>query len=1330
MMALCLSVFPLFCCLAQAAERTEAEVLRIAQDALRGTAPARQDMAVGHRTEVAGEARSGGSLRIVRRWPRLSLVEAGQDGFVVVSHDDRVKAVLGYGRTKSALTAVGETPLTSQSGTESVPASEGGVSVLPCCMEWYLDALNEVLESIADSSYQWTPVDVRPPAYVKQQVEPILTTDWNQSTPFNDWTPTFIDDKGEVQHFFTGCGCTAAAQVMFYHRHPAVGRGAMTYTYYPTHTTNEPIGENDYPVQLSCRFDTVSFDWDAMQAKYNRQRSDNEAANIAVARLCATLGIGQQMSYTEKSGSGTSAWLTAIALREFFGYSPYTRSLSRDNFTNSLWMNTLFEELSCGRPVIHSGRPQPDITGHLFVIDGYDADGLLHVNWGWGLNDRFDGYFDLNFLHPHNTDTHYSTAQTMVVNAQPEDQPLEWVSLTVATPGTLASMLPVGRTYRLKVSGTLNADDLFFLRRLGMTIKDDEGRIAAEMTQLDLSDAILPGDALPDSAFRSCTSLVHIDLPRSLRTIGDQAFRFCAYLTEIHIPESVRSIGASAFLNCYRLADITLGEGLEEIGSYAFNNCDSLRTMHLPSSLRSVGTSIFHNCDSLCHVEMSEDAPFFRIEDNLLFSKDGTQLLQQLAEDRDVLLVPSTVTSIGYGCSLNKKRLRAVVIPQGVTAIGQSAFNGCDFLRSVTSYIEQPPFVPLYAFAQVVRDSATLHIPAGTAPLYRRTQHWRTFRNIEEQEGTPLSLPFMLMSSWSQSAPFNADCPLVDGQPSPAGCGAVAVAQILNYYRQPATAIGHTAYHGSLWDYDCDVEADFDSHPFDWTHIRDVYDASASSADSAAVANLVFMTAVAMKTRFTPQGSSTGNAGSLTWGLQHYLHIAPTARYRRRKHYSTKEWTAMLDAQLEARRPVFYRGDHTHQEGAFAGHMFVIDGRDSAGRYHFNFGHDNSAQDKFATLTAINQGETAMAGNTSVCYHHQQAMLTDCYPVAYVTQLPRIEASLRAPMTLGEDPQAREVSAEKSVRTRFKLEFINFEADSICYSMGFFREGELQAVSPSMPWLNVAGGGWTYIFNAVFRLPSELSDGDYEMSLVTRDTEDSPWLQVRDDVPNRVPVTVSGGTFTFHLPDYHDGSCRLRLTVEPSEVTGFRDGGCTFDFAIHNPSTNNFEDSLRISISTVDGRSYEAFMPTSVYDGQTLAYRIFIADTLLQTATAATGETIAADRCNYSMSLYYRDTPTARWLPLTLAGGLLADVNGDGAVDVADIATVISVMASANVPDASTSVNADVNGDGTVDVADIATIISAMANAGTNPVSAYKEGVNGQPDTTTDRVIINYPQIP
>ena len=54
------------------------------------------------------------------------------------------------------------------------------------------------------------------------------------------------------------------------------------------------------------------------------------------------------------------------------------------------------------------------------------------------------------------------------------------------------------------------------------------------------------------------------------------------------------------------------------------------------------------------------------------------------------------------------------------------------------------------------------------------------------------------------------------------------------------------------------------------------------------------------------------------------------------------------------------------------------------------------------------------------------------------------------------------------------------------------------------------------------------------------------------------------------------------------------------------------------------------------------------------------------------------------------------DVNGDNIVDVADIASIIDVMAAGD-KIVEQVIAADVNGDGVVDVADIATIIDKMA---------------------------------
>lgn len=55
----------------------------------------------------------------------------------------------------------------------------------------------------------------------------------------------------------------------------------------------------------------------------------------------------------------------------------------------------IYEELNEGRPILYAGATK-DGAGHAFVFDGYDKDGLVHVEWGW--DGSGDGYFDVDML--------------------------------------------------------------------------------------------------------------------------------------------------------------------------------------------------------------------------------------------------------------------------------------------------------------------------------------------------------------------------------------------------------------------------------------------------------------------------------------------------------------------------------------------------------------------------------------------------------------------------------------------------------------------------------------------------------------------------------------------------------------------------------------------------------------------------------------------------------------------------------------------------------------------------------------------------------------------
>lgn len=303
------------------------------------------------------------------------------------------------------------------------------------------------------------------------------------------------------------------------------------------------------------------------------------------------------------------------------------------------------------------------------------------------------------------------------------------------------------------------------------------------------------------------------------------------------------------------------------------------------------------------------------------------------------------------------------------------------------------------------------------------------------------------------------------------------------------------------------VDVDFNTRSFDWPNILNSYPKNMySQTEGKAVASLVYQVGAAMKMKYGAT-SSPQNYASMMWGLQHYLHFAPTSRYRHRKYYSTAEWIEMLNNELEQGHPIFYRGDHTQQNTKMSGHMFVIDGRDNDGNYHFNFGHASQKQDKFTDLNIINQGDGIWPGIYSVSYHHRQAMVTDFYPVEGLTSSDFDHSALvlNSTLVLEGQPYAQIIKATGSVQAKFQFCYVSFEAGTTQFSLGFYKkDGELVGVSKTVRPSTLTAGGNAVNVDRKFTLPDQLPDGKYEMSIISRDSETAPWIRGWDNAPNSV----------------------------------------------------------------------------------------------------------------------------------------------------------------------------------------------------------------------------------
>ena len=337
------------------------------------------------------------------------------NGFVIVSGDDRTTPILGY-------------------------ADEGSFDIqkMPANMKAWLDGYAEQLKVLAEMSDETATKAMSAPrkarVNTRNSIAPLITAKWDQATPYWNKCPQFMNSEDEADGYelaYTGCVATAMSQIMYFHKKPA-----QTLAEIPSYTFTV-AGENyTYSTVTMEAQPVTTFDWDHMRETYTG--AEDEVYTDAVATLMLYAGCAVKMQY----GRNSSGAYTDDIPKGFtyFGYG--SKIAFRNDYSQQAWDDLVYSELAAGRPMIYNGTAGSG-GGHSFICDGFEYGDYFHINWGWG--GMGNGFFQLSILNPSasgiggsSSSEGYNMKQNIVYNlipgtATPDDEDTDVANELTAT---------------------------------------------------------------------------------------------------------------------------------------------------------------------------------------------------------------------------------------------------------------------------------------------------------------------------------------------------------------------------------------------------------------------------------------------------------------------------------------------------------------------------------------------------------------------------------------------------------------------------------------------------------------------------------------------------------------------------------------------------------------------------------------------------------------------------------------------------------------------------------------------------------------------------------
>lgn len=512
---------------------------------------------------------------------------------------------------------------------------------------------------------------------LKSQVLPLIQTHWSQYFGEQDLCPV-VDNNNT--HARPGCGPVATGQILRYWASRLSSSG-MNYYLWTSPDQTEQI--------LDVNLDDKAYDWDNMLNIYYPEDKTKTVERAAVSRLLTDLGILCEVRYTA-DGTATQIEYIHTILKKHFGLNPNMRLLRRgySDYSDEEWLKIMYTELSEGRPIIVGGSGG---ANHIYIADGYDSEGLVHLNLGYanpeeanfGRKNNVDKYYDITDL-----TQNYMKEMRMIIGISPYilDTPVDVFRNMVADElqNTICSELNAPKICRLKLFGVLSKKDIQYLSKLSAIT-------TGQLTYVDLSECELNSG-----------------------TFDGYSNGFC--LQEIILPKNTRRINSGAFRGDRSLYSVTLPDGLNYIGENVFDDCRYMGHLQLPASVTHISDRMFGNgkFDGISIVKNEN----FSVDNNALIDLRTSRLIGMPVKTAGKYAIPQTATVIAPYAFNAQLLISELSIPSTVVSISENAFYNCKGLKHIYCYSFLPPEIEESSFNGST-SGVVLHVKKGSINAYK-----------------------------------------------------------------------------------------------------------------------------------------------------------------------------------------------------------------------------------------------------------------------------------------------------------------------------------------------------------------------------------------------------------------------------------------------------------------------------------------------------------------------------------------------------------------------------------------------------------------------------------